>query len=245
MTPVPLFLIIVSLPLLLGGCGGKDESTTEAKPLEEKVLEVKEEVKPEEPLAETEPPEIEKEELPPIPDKVTKEFVIALWDQPNDETNVIEEIKNHLLKSGVWKIKRRMGPNKNELVNSLESAMIMKHVNQRYSVFKVSNNFGTYYSAITYDYDKEKFHWWEFGESSGKSTSSSNEYSGQLLDNKLIEWESVVSSTEGLKIKNRERIKNTDSIKFELELLMEGKVVMVAEDIATWSEELPAQKNNP
>ena len=54
MNPVPLFLIIVTLPLLLGGCGGKDESTNETKHVEEKALEVKEEVKTEESLAETE-----------------------------------------------------------------------------------------------------------------------------------------------------------------------------------------------
>jgi len=54
MNPVPLFLIIVSLPLLLGGCG-VEKPVVETKPLEEKVLEVKEEVKAEEPLAETTP----------------------------------------------------------------------------------------------------------------------------------------------------------------------------------------------
>ena len=43
MNPVPLFLIIVSLPLLLGGCGEKP--VAETKPVEEKVLEVKEKVK--------------------------------------------------------------------------------------------------------------------------------------------------------------------------------------------------------
>ena len=56
MNPVPLFLIIVTLPLLLGGCGGdKNEPVAETKPVEEKVLEVKDEVKPEEPVAETKP----------------------------------------------------------------------------------------------------------------------------------------------------------------------------------------------
>ena len=35
MNPVPLFLIIVSLPLLLGGCGEKNESTTESISLED------------------------------------------------------------------------------------------------------------------------------------------------------------------------------------------------------------------
>ncbi|MCP4922865.1 MAG: toxin-antitoxin system YwqK family antitoxin [bacterium] len=53
MNPVPLFLIIVTLPLLLGGCGEKP--VAETKPVEEKVLEVKEEAKTEEPLVETKP----------------------------------------------------------------------------------------------------------------------------------------------------------------------------------------------
>ena len=57
MNPVPLFLLAISLPLLLGGCGEKAtvEPVSEIKPVEEKVLEVKEEVKPEEPIAETKP----------------------------------------------------------------------------------------------------------------------------------------------------------------------------------------------
>ena len=52
MNPLPLFLIIVSLPLLLGGCGVEKESIGKVQPVEEKVQEIKEEVKPEEPVAE-------------------------------------------------------------------------------------------------------------------------------------------------------------------------------------------------
>ena len=48
-------LILIAVTILAVGCGGKDESTTETKPVEEKVQEVKEEVKPEEPIAETKP----------------------------------------------------------------------------------------------------------------------------------------------------------------------------------------------
>ena len=50
MNPVPLFLIIVTLPLLLGGCG-EEESVVETKPVEEK----QQEVKTEESVAETKP----------------------------------------------------------------------------------------------------------------------------------------------------------------------------------------------
>ena len=62
-------LLLIAVTILAVGCGGENQTTDE-----------------------TTPPEIEKEELPPIPDKVTKEFVMALWDQPNDEANLIKEI---------------------------------------------------------------------------------------------------------------------------------------------------------
>ena len=48
-------LLLIAITILAVGCGGKDESTTETKSVEEKVLEVKEEAKTEEPLADTKP----------------------------------------------------------------------------------------------------------------------------------------------------------------------------------------------
>ena len=51
MNPVPLFLIIVTLPLLFVGCGEK--VAIDVKNVEEKVLEVKEEVKNKESIVET------------------------------------------------------------------------------------------------------------------------------------------------------------------------------------------------
>ena len=48
-------LLLIAIIILAVGCGGKNESTTDTKPVEEKVVEVKEEAKTEEPLAETKP----------------------------------------------------------------------------------------------------------------------------------------------------------------------------------------------
>jgi len=48
-------LLLIAITILAVGCGGKDESTTETKPVEEKALEVKEQVKPEENSAGTQP----------------------------------------------------------------------------------------------------------------------------------------------------------------------------------------------
>ena len=46
-------LLLIAITILAVGCSGKDESTTETKPVEKKVLEVKEEVKNEESIVET------------------------------------------------------------------------------------------------------------------------------------------------------------------------------------------------
>jgi len=48
-------LLLIAITILAVGCGAKDEPTTETKPLEEKAVEVKEEVKPEEPVAVNQP----------------------------------------------------------------------------------------------------------------------------------------------------------------------------------------------
>ena len=48
-------LLLIAITIFAVGCGGKNESTTDTKPVEEKVVEVKEEAKTEEPLAETKP----------------------------------------------------------------------------------------------------------------------------------------------------------------------------------------------
>ena len=126
-------LLLIAITILTVGCGGKDESTTETKP-----------------------PEIEKEELPPIPDKVTKEFVMDLWSQPNDETNLNRLIEKIVPKSGVWKTKREMGLNENEMINSIEGTLTIKFVNRRFVVWNYNNNNVTVFAALTYNFNTDK-----------------------------------------------------------------------------------------
>ena len=221
MNSVRLLVLIVTLPLLLGGCGEKESVG---------------EVKPEEAVVETKPPEIEKEELPPIPDKVTKEFVMVLWDQPNDETDLIKEIENQG-KSGIWIETIKRGPSKSELVINEEAKMTVKFANQRYVVKEIIMDTGTAYLAITYDFEKEKYHWWEFGEDSGRAHVA--EYSGQLSDGNLIEWESVVFPLEDGKLKIREISKTDNKIEMVSELWKGGEIIGASKITSTWSEELP------
>ena len=211
-------LLLIAVTILAVGCGGKDESTTKTKP-----------------------PEIKKEALPQIPDKVTKEFVMDLWSQPNDETDIIKEVKSHLEKSGIWKISRKTGPNKDQLDNNEESEMILKFSNRRYAVWKMTNNKSYSYSAMTYDFEKEQYHWWEFGGEAGNNFTA--EYSGKLLDGNLIEWESVIFPYDGAKIRMKEISKTTERIEMTAEISKDGKIVIAGKDIITWSEELTPEKD--
>ena len=212
----PLLLIVIAI--LAAGCGGKDESTTETKP-----------------------PEIEKEALPPIPDKVTKEFVMNLWSQPNDETDIIKEVKAHVEKSGIWKISRKTGPNKDQLDNNGESEMILKFSNRRYAVWKMANNKSYSYSAMTYDFEKEQYHRWEFGGLAGNNYTA--EYYGKLLDGNLMEWESVIFPYDGEKMRTKEISKTTERIEMTAEISKDGKIVMAGKSIITWSEGLTPEKD--
>ena len=211
------YLPLIAITILATGCVGKDRSTNE-----------------------TEPSEIKKEALPQIPDKVTKEFVMDLWSQPNDETDIIKEVKSHVEKSGIWKISRKTGPNKDQLDNNEESEMILKFSNHRYAVWKMTSNESYSYSAMTYDFEKNQYHWWEFGGEVGNNFSA--EYYGKLLDGNLIEWESATVSYDGVKIKMKEISKSKEKIEMTAQISKDGEIIWAAKDFITWSEELPTEK---
>ena len=74
MNPLPFILLAVSLPLLLGGCGD-----------EESVAEVKEEVKPEEPVAETKP-ELEGVNVEELEQRFSIKASESIWYLKDSET---------------------------------------------------------------------------------------------------------------------------------------------------------------
>jgi len=220
MNPVPLFLIIVTLPLLLGGCGENDQTTDRTKPTQ-----------------------IAEETLPPIPDQVTKEFVMALWNKPNDETSLNKEIKNIVQKSGVWIAKRVMGPNENEMINSQEGTLTIKYVNKRFVAWKYIFDFGIVFAALTYDFDKEKYYWWEFGDYfSGEGFYA--KYEGQLIGNDVIDW-NTDDHSEKANLKIKHFIKNANTIEMMVKVSKDNKSLGVAKDTITWSKELPQKEERP
>ena len=117
--------------------------------------------------------------------------------------------------------------------------MILKFSNHRYAVWKMASGENYSYSAITYDFEKEKYRWWEFGEDP-TGNSYSVEFAGQLLEG-LIEWESIIFPHEGGKVTIQEVSKTNNRIEQIMKVYNEGEIVLAAEDIITWSEELPTE----
>ena len=207
-------LIPIAITILSVGCGGKDKSTTK-----------------------TTPPEIKKETLPQIPDKVTKEFVMDLWSQPNDETNLNRLIEKIVPKSGVWKTKREMSLNENEMINSIEGTLTTKFVNRRFVVWNYNNNNATVFAALTYNFNTEKYYWWEFGNESPNGEFYTS-YEGRIIDDNAIEWNSTDHS-DGLSFKIKHFIRSANTIEMMLEASKNNKPLGVAKDNMVWSKELP------
>ena len=118
--------------------------------------------------------------------------------------------------------------------------MILKFSNRRYAVWKVTFDKSYFYSAMTYDFEKEQYHWWEFGGEAGNNFSA--EYYGKLLDGNLIQWESVIFP-DGVKIRMKEISKTNEKIEIIFYALKEGEILNVAKDSVTWTEELSTEKD--
>lgn len=79
-----------------------------------------------------------KEGLVPIPDPMTKEFIMEMWNAPHDASDIIPEMESVRYMGGRWKTERKKGPNKDELTkDQMEESFITKFVKRRFQVYKI------------------------------------------------------------------------------------------------------------
>ena len=218
-------LMFSVLPLV--GCGEKEQpkgqEKSESNPKEEPSPEAKAEPKPE-----SAP---ESRELPPLPETVTAEFIMGLWAKPHDERDFIEELKDY--RPGTWKFVRNIGPRKGELVERLESSFKFKWVDRRFVVQKVPNDNGGQYSVITYDYDTDRYRWWQLMPDGGLG-----EMSGKRYWRDLVDWKSVNLPDEATQFRLRQTAGGEGTFKGIFEVKQGGDLVAYAEDEGTWVKEL-------
>ncbi len=213
--------------LLLVGCG-------EAKRLEKSASDPKEEPSPEakaEPKPESAP---ESRELPPLPETVTAEFIMGLWAKPHDGTEVMEELKDYVLKPGVWKWVRNIGPRKGELKERQEASMVNKVVDRRFIVRQFTFDGGAVYGVVTYDHAVEGYRFWEL-----RPDGLIDEISGKPYRRNLLEWTSVGDADKDVQITKRETVIEKELWEATLEFKKGEELVAYAEDEARWSAELP------
>jgi hypothetical protein len=173
----------------------------------------------------------ESEGLPPLPQTVTAEFIMNLWAKPHDERDFIEELKDY--RPGIWKFVRNIGPRKGELAERLESSFKFKWVDRRFVVQKVPNDNGGQYSVITYDYDTDRYRWWQLMPDGGLG-----EMSGKRYWRDLVDWKSVNLPDEATQFRLRQTARGEGTFKGIFEVKQGGDLVAYAEDEGTWVAEL-------
>ena len=181
-------------------------------------------------------------DLPPLPENITKEFIMGLWAKPHDRSGIIKELANVGLREGVWKVMITMGPEKREMINTSEASMVVKMVDRRFQVWQFSIGESIEYSFVTYDYDTKRYRWWGL-QPDGFIT----EWSGNRYLKNLVEWNSVQLPDENISITIREIYISEDrkSLKMTGEIKQNGEVVIHRDDKLMWLSELPDEHRLP
>ena len=222
MNPARLLVLLVTLPLLLGGCGERHESTTEPEPLEEKQQAV---------------PKIAG--LPLLPETITKEFIMDLWAKPHDGSDMIEEFSDKQAREGIWKVISNRGPRKGEIIDTIESTMTLNMVDRRYSIWEWHEGEFLSHTVSTYDYNSSRYRWW----STSSEWPSISEQSGQRDSRNLIEWKAVNLSDSELQSSMQTTFISEDGKKFNVigKSTRNGEVVAYTTSEFTWHSELPEE----
>ena len=178
-------------------------------------------------------------DLSPLPEIITKEFIMDLWAKPHNGKGVIEELVNTSEREGVWRVVTTMGPNKKEMSDIDEATMTVKMVDRRFQVWQwqFSDGENIEYSFITYDFDSKMYRWWGVLQPEG----SISEWSGKRYWKNLLKWDSVELKDENISVTLRSNYLSEDrkSLKMSGEIRQNGEVVGYRKDEFTWLSELP------
>ena len=178
-------------------------------------------------------------DLPPLPETVTKEFIMDLWAKPHDGRDMIKEFADGQIREGIWKVISNRGPRKGEIIDTIESTMTLKMVNRRYQIWEWREGEFLSYTVTTYDYDASRYRWW--GTSS--EWTSIFEHHGQRYLRNLIEWKAVNLPDPELQSTMRTTFISEDGKRFKVigKATRNGEVVSYSTSEFSWHSELPEE----
>lgn len=186
-------------------------------------------------------------DLPPLPEVMTKEFIMGLWAKPHEEREVIKEF-DCFGAPGVWKIVRMFGPSKGELEEGPEGMSVSKIVARRFVVARHvtkqpdSDEDWVEYSVESYDYKMKKYRSWSL-----LPDGFIAEAVGRRYWRNLMEWESVRYPEEGVQVKFRATYQSEDGKrgKATMELKRDGEAVVHGKIESTWLSGVPEEHRSP
>ena len=147
----------------------------------------------------------------PLPGKMTKEFILELWDKPHDGANVIKELQHR--QSGPWKAVMNWEGQENPVAYS----GVSKFIDGRFDVTRttsiVDGQESVGYDVVTYDRVMEKYRKWILN-----STGEILEHTGRLYWRNLTEWREVRSRGHATDVISRETFRSEECLKGRLEI---------------------------
>ena len=170
--------------------------------------------------------------LPILPEEITKEFIMGLWAKPHDDRGMIKELQETFTRAGTWRVLRKRGSSKRDLVTSGEALMTLKVVDRRFEVWEWKDTDWVGYSVATFDHVTGKYRWWEL-----RPDGSIGEWTGRRYWRDLMEWKLL---GDGPQVTLRQKFVSTDRKRWNGtgEIGNGKKVLEYLQDEFTWLSDL-------
>ena len=157
-------------------------------------------------------------DLHELPEVITKEFILALWDKPHSDKDLIDELRHR--KGGRWSAEMNW---EGEEVTQTYSG-VSKFIDGRFDVTRANGiadgKEWVEYDFVTYDSSIKRYRKFALG-SDGKIT----EATGRLYWRNLTEWRPIRNNGEGLDWVMRETLRNDNYLKGQTEFREDGERV--------------------